>query len=952
MTLNGGSLTANNSFVTLANNNTATFNGNQITLTDNNNVTLLQSPNVTQTTVTVEGDQNTLNFTAPTSTFYQVVTTAASGCRNYANLEAQRATNLSISSVSYTRITFTSSSIDAPSSDWSLSPDSSTLQFNGDNSGNYAYELRLCLQSGELYGPSPVGQRVVLALYNITTGTPVLLGQPGASALLFNHTNPAFLGGVCTETVVQQVFTNNRFGAYAAIEHTDASSATGLLAVSTYTMLALPLACKGNTININITANFNGSQLEAGPGIALVTVSADTLRIDNTGVLSIQITDALQDPSHDREYFWQHAWHKLKELALGSTSTLAGALVFDDSTVGAATIKPRHTTGGHFQWQLTCPLDCGSDPIETDGQCSCGRVTAEGPIVTNDTCSCPQGVSASNGTCDCENGVTSEGPIETSDECHCAGGVTTESTCNCNEVSTNTIDSPTGLPINFPSGATFGPRTPVTIVFDPQQPSLSSISTSSSSSSGSSSSSSSSSPSAGEPSVPGIPGGGGCSPASLLLKPGAMLEGYDKKTGKKLYILGSALHSVAHSVSHAASSAAGDATGAAGAATSAATSVVAAITGLLCHGGGVPIPQTLGGLPGVPSSGSLPNLNDPASITGAAVSAAFSTPSTTSVPDPTTLNAALAAAIASVTGAQLPANGPTSIVVNTGGFQLPVFNNSLPLPTCGGTDRGDIGLITGNSTTDDRLIVCANKPSLDGYAYYDIPTTNAVVSAIFRGNGTGILCLPSDNWCEIDAYPNGTLFALRPTQKITPGSCTFCTLTWDSAGDIVEATSGNISLYNSTASFVNASQYYTDSQIAMDSQSSLINAGYTVLNQTLVTDMNITDRLLRPIKRAAFNSPFSGSANCTGAQLCYVSAAVGACNFLNIDPCVIPITMAGITTSSIATVTLTGGYFRAMPVVYDYAVDSLRILMACDGNTLCSNGNTTALSFLIEVFAF
>lgn len=842
--ISGGNVTATNSQVILAPNSTSVFQGNQVTITDSTQVTIQQSNSTTTTQVTVEGDQNTFNFSTQASTFYQFFTTAPSSCKNYAAVEASRATNLSISSTAFNRVLFTSSSLNAPGSDWSLSPDISTLQFNdGNSNGQFAYSITGCLLEGALFNPSAVGQRVVLALFNVTTGiTPTQIASAASSANPSNDTNPTFLTAVCVTALISSVFTGNRFGLSIGLEHTDGSSALGLLALSSYRLYAVPLACQGNSLNINISADFNGSQLEAGTCIDIDNPGVDRVRVNNMGVCGIQVTDLGEEPKKvEHETFWQHAWHRLKELTLGATVTLAGTPIFDDSTGGAAIITPRHTTGSHIEWRIQCPLDCGEDPIETNGECKCGEVSSEGSISTNDTCTCQQGVEShgpvtTNDTCTCSEGVSSEGPIETPDTCHCGTSITTEgsvtaSQCGCDEVTTNTVQSPTGLPINFPNGATFSPRTPVTIVFDPNQPSLSSISTSSSSGSSGSSSSGTS----GEPSAPGLPGGGGCSPGSLLLKPGEKLVGYDKD-GNKLYLIGSVLHSA----SHAASSATSAATSAAGAATSAATAIATAVTGLLCHGGGVPVPHSLGsGVPSLPTSG-IPNLNDPASITGPTVNAAFSTPSTTSVPDPTTFNAALAAAVSAVTTSQLPANGPTSIVVNTGGLQVPIFNNSEPLPTCGGTDRGDLSLLLGNGTTDDKLIICSNKPSLEGFAYYEIPTTTAVVSAIFRGNGTGLVCLPDDNWCEIDSYPNNTLFAIRPTQKITPGSCTFCTLTWNSAGELLEATSGNITQYNTTTSLVNVTQYLTNSMIALDNESSVVNAGYTVQNQVLTQDENVT----------------------------------------------------------------------------------------------------------------
>jgi hypothetical protein len=393
----------------------------------------------------------------------------------------------------------------------------------------------------------------------------------------------------------------------------------------------------------------------------------------------------------------------------------------------------------------------------------------------------------------------------------------------------------------------------------------------------------------------------------------------------------------------------------------------------------VNLPTGIGsGIP-TPTSG-LPDLNDPASITGAVAAAAFSgsTPSTTAVPDPTTFNAAFAAASAAITGSQLPANGPTTITINSGGLQVPIFNGSNPMPSCGSTDYGDIGIRTGNGTTDDKVVICENKPSLGGFAYYEIPTTNAVVSAVFSGNGTGLVCLPSDNWCEIDAYPNNTLFALRPKTKITPGSCTFCTLQWDAYGDIVQATSGNITLYNTTASYANVTTYYSNSMWVGDNETAIVNQGYTILNQALVQDLNVTDKFIntgsttlntlvvngattmsgdlnRPIVSATYTSPFSVKPNCTGAQLCDISAAANACTWGSVDPCQIQVNHNLLTTSSIARVSFTKGLQlgTASPFISDYSVGSLRIFLTCgSGTSACTGTSSGAMNLFLEIMRY
>jgi hypothetical protein len=173
----------------------------------------------------------------------------------------------------------------APSGDWSLA-DASTLQFDGDN-GDYGYVLSVCLSLAELYSPYYGGQRVLVALYNVT-GTPALLGLPTSSAVYYNHTNPEFVTSVCLSYPIETLYEGNQFGVYAALERTDASAGNAPLGLSTWTLSAQPIACRGIEINFNITANFNNTQLEAGCGIDLDYPDADTITASNTGVKSVR----------------------------------------------------------------------------------------------------------------------------------------------------------------------------------------------------------------------------------------------------------------------------------------------------------------------------------------------------------------------------------------------------------------------------------------------------------------------------------------------------------------------------------------------------------------------------------------------------------------------------------------------------------------------------------------
>jgi hypothetical protein len=722
----------------------------------------------------------------------------------------------------------------APGGDWSLA-DASTLQFDGDN-GDYAYLLTVCLQMGELYNPYYGGQRVLIALYNVTD-TPVLLVPATTSAVYYNHTDPSFVTGVCTSLPVSSVFEGTQLGVYAALERTDLSSGNAPLGVSTWTISATPLACKGVQININITANFNDSQLEEGDCIDITYPTAERIRVSNPGVCGVVVTDTIQ-ASHSSESWWTHAWHYLKA-SFDATSTLTGTLVYQDTDH----ILPRHPSGSNVRWDWQCGsgISCGEDsPIETNDTCRCKEA-----VETEGQCNCELGVEATNGTCNCKNGVETEGT------CTCESGVdsdgpVTAPSCSCTTIETTQIESPTGLPVNFPSGASFPPPVPITVFFDPNQPSVSSISTSSSSSSSSSSSTSSSgsgsSSSGSSGSSPGLPGSGGCGVASVFLKADKpYLIGIDPRTGRKVKLIGSVVSGASSAVSSAASSATSAAGSAAGAATSAATSVVSAITGILCDGPGVPTPAAAGG--GVGSgSPSTPDYPDPADITGPVAAAAFgaSTPSTTSTPTDTTA-AAVAAAVAAAAGnPQLPPLGPTSITVWAGGLTIPVFNDSHEMPTCNTLYRGNFGVKKGNGTTDDKAVMCLNQPSKSGFGWYPFPTDEAIVTAVFSGNGTGLTCPAEDEWCIINAYPNGSLYSISPVDIITPGNCTFCSLSVDATGRVRAMTSSNVTIFNGSVSYDQTITYWTNAGIIMDNQSAIINQGETVLNQVLITDLNVT----------------------------------------------------------------------------------------------------------------
>jgi hypothetical protein len=80
--------------------------------------------------------------------------------------------------------------------------------------------------------------------------------------------------------------------------------------------------------------------------------------------------------------------------------------------------------------------------------------------------------------------------------------------------------------------------------------------------------------------------------------------------------------------------------------------------------------------------------------------------------------------------------------------------------------------------------------------------------------------------------------------KVLGGTCTFCSLTVDQYGYVTAFDSGNVTRYNGSDSYVQTVTYYTSGMIVMDNDSAIVNQGYTVLNQTLVNDLNVTGSFL------------------------------------------------------------------------------------------------------------
>lgn len=833
-------------------NNNITILGDTVTVADSQ-VTLQQSPSSTSTTVNLggEGSTNEVTFVTQNNTNeYNFYTTAPASCRSYASVSASRTANLTLSTTAFTRVTFTSSSLDTPGSDWSLSPDSSTLRFLGDSDADakYAYALQACVHLALLYSPSPVGVALVLQLFNRTTSA-VAIGMPVQSAVIYNHTNPALLTSVCATTLVSGLYTDNIFGIYATLETTDLSVYTAPLGLSTWSLTATPLACKGNEININITANFTNGQLEEGTCIDITNPDTKTVRISNPGLCGLQVPEPALD-THASEGVLKHMWHKLKNVFVAGYTTLTGTVRLLDTT----NIKVLNTNGNDVEFQFRCPIDCGTDPIKTNSTCDC-----KDGVNTEGSCTCGESVSTP-GSCTCEQGVeTPSVETPTGDPVSIPQGVETPKINTPDGtplevpqgVETPTVSGPDGLPVDFPTGARFNSPMPVMISFDPRQASISSISSTGPGTTSNPNDPGSTIGSFGV-SGPSITGPGGpCEAVRIELRNNEPLIGIDKRTGRRVKLIGSVVHSAVSAASSAGSAATSAASSGAAVATkgiNVVTTVLGTVIGCipgsslsLASSGGVPLP----GVPGVPSTPNVGPDPYPSSLSGASASAAFDT-STTSTPQPGTTEAAAAAAVtAAITGSPLPPGSPTVIEVWTGGLTIPIFNDSLPLPPCssGSPDRGRFGVLKTNGTTDDAAIMCLNQPSKGGWGYYPFPTSERLVTDIFSANSTaGLKCNPG--FCSITAYPNGTLFALDGTPKLLPGSCSFCNMQWDKYGNILAASSGNITAYNRSFSYDQTLTYYTDSGIIMDVNSTIVNAGTTVLNQTLIQDVNITGTAL------------------------------------------------------------------------------------------------------------
>lgn len=215
--------------------------------------------------ITVEGDENTINQQEAPETF-TVFTSTSATCRGWAYWGAERSANVTLSTASSTRISTTSGALVSPDGSWVLS-DAATLTFDGDDDDPLAtgYTFTFCFQAGELYNGVSLGQQVLIYLYNLTAGpSPFDSDNYAASSMIYNHTNPSFVGGSCNTIAVTGVRSQDSYGFYGLIRRTDGSSGSSILSASSYTLTVVPTACQGNTNNFNFTINFNDTNLCAG----------------------------------------------------------------------------------------------------------------------------------------------------------------------------------------------------------------------------------------------------------------------------------------------------------------------------------------------------------------------------------------------------------------------------------------------------------------------------------------------------------------------------------------------------------------------------------------------------------------------------------------------------------------------------------------------------------------
>lgn len=855
-TCNSTSVNTNNVFITGGNNTfldsnayidngTANFFGDQLNVQQSNNVQLNFNNQSTTVEVNVEGDENNFNISSPqTLNFF---TSSSSTCEGWVYWNTYRPANSSLTTANAVRIfTTATGSFVSNNGDWDLA-DASTLRFVGDDDDPLVtgYTFTMDFQDGYLFGGDNTGMRVRFMVYNLTgVDSPLDANSYASSAVIYNHTNPSFIGGSSSQISITGVRTGDTFGVYALLQTTNGISAIASLEECSLAISVMPTACQGNIVNYNFSLVVNGSHIEPGVCMSKEFIPGNnTIVFNNDGVCTIEV-EIIPGPSaaykHATENWFLHKWHVIKSWALGATQMLSGNIKLIDTRTqededSALTIQPRSVdTTNEIQFLAKCPLNCGNQNITSNKTCSCKE-----KLETEGTCDCELGVTATNGTCNCENGV------ETAGSCECSEGVQTDGPVETPELITPQISSPSALPIIFTNGISLPSPAPVTIIFNVQQSSTTRSSSSSSSLSSSSSSSSGSSGSSGGASgssgIPGVPGVSDCSGGSLGLNPEfplvAVFPNGLRLPLNRRHLLG-LVGGVVSAATHAASSAASSASSAASSAASAATSVAAAITGLLnCKGGGFPTP---GGIPGLgdPLSAPSPGVDAINSALSAAISAAFASSTSSSIsPDPQSLAANAAGAAVAASSGGLPDPAPTFAVVWSPGLQLPVVNNNDTHPPCNSLYRRSMEVVEGASADGDRLEICLNR-SANGTKWYEIPIGTALYADIFRGNGSGLTCNPLD--CVITAYPNGSLYDISLQETVLPGSCVNCNITVDAKGRVTYFSSGDNILTGNVTNWINAIVRIANSAFIFDANSTIVNAGPTVLADVQVTAINST----------------------------------------------------------------------------------------------------------------
>jgi hypothetical protein len=572
-----------------------------------------------------------------------------------------------------------------------------------------------------------------------------------------------------------------------------------------------------------------------------------------------------QRQKHDKEGWIQSQYHKLTNAHpweeqhtwpahFDATSTVNGNLVFEDSN----NVKPRYYGDGRMKWEFKCPINCENDDITTNATCNCNEgVETEGACNCEGGCNCEQGVTTS-GSCTCQEGVetpevsspngepvefpdgaeideitSSDGEpvefpngietdtIETSDgsPLEIPSGIEGEDGGPVSApggVETPSIDGPGGLPVSFPTGVSPGPPVPITIALNPNGGGGG-----------------------------GSGGGGPCRQGSGLLDPKEPIIGI-MPDGRRVKLIGSVLSSGASLASSGVSAATSAATGAAGA-------VTEVVTGILgCNAGGPPLPSpslsgsSTPGLPGVPGS----NLH-------ASLAAAIATLSGSPAGPPPTADTNAAEAVSaatSSTGYLLPsAIVPTEITIWAGGLQIPTANGSIVMMDCSELYRGHIIIVKG---PPDETLVCLERE--DGWAFYPIPFGEAFYEEVFSGNGTGLV---AGRYLEMHVYPNNTLFEIRDADIVMPGNCSNCNLQVDATGKILGFSSGTTVITGNHTVLDTAILRGSDSAIILDENSTLINAGPTVLNGVTINQLNATEIYLNGTPLGSMVTSLTGTPN-------------------------------------------------------------------------------------------